>query len=95
MALIDAAELDGKEVARVYIAGRLAEAKRVEQVLSENGIDYALDAEVFRTNLLGFLPSEYEGVAFYVLSGQASRCRQILHGAGLTAGLVEDDEHDG
>jgi hypothetical protein len=91
MALVDPESFAGKEVARVYIAGRLSEAKRVEQTLSENGIDYTVDAEPFEVRILGILPSQYEGLVFYVPSGQAHFCREILRQAKLVTGLVEEE----
>jgi hypothetical protein len=91
MALVDPDLFAEKDVTAVYIAGRLSEAKRVEQTLSDHGIDYAVDAERFQTQLLGVFPREYEGVAFYVLSAQAALSRRVLLEAGLTAGLVEED----
>jgi hypothetical protein len=92
MALVDAATFDDQEVTLVYIAGRLKEGKRVEQVLSDDGIDYAVDIEPFRTTVLGILPVEYEGVGFYVAAHQADRCRAVLGAAGLVQGLVEKEE---
>jgi len=92
VALVDPAIFDDKEVAMVYIAGRLPEGKRVEQVLSENDIDYAVDTEPFESRVLGILPVTYEGVGFYVVAGQADFCRRVLRAAGLVQGLVEDDE---
>jgi len=91
MAMVDPECFADKEVARVYIAGRLGEAKDVEQALSENGVDYCVENEPFETYLLGILPTKYDGVAFYVLSGQASFCRRILSEAGLEDGLVEEE----
>lgn len=93
MPLVDPETFDGKAVALVYIAGRLSEGKRVEQVLSDHAVDYAVDSVPFQRYLLGILPVEHEGVGFYVLSGQADLCRQMLRGAGLVQGLVEED-HD-
>ncbi len=72
MALVDPATFDDKAVAMVYIAGRLREGKQVEQVLSDNAIDYAVDAEPFESRVLGILPVTYEGVGFYVLLGRRS-----------------------
>ena len=91
MALVVPETFDDKEVAIVYIAGRLDEGKLVEQVLSDNAIDYAVDVEPFQSRMLGILPVEYEGVGFYVLSGQADFCRRILREAGLVQGLAEED----
>jgi hypothetical protein len=92
MPLVDPETFDGKAVALVYIAGRLSEGKRVEHVLSGHAIDYAVDSVPFQRYLLGILPVEYEGVGFYVLSGQADFCRQMLRDAGLVQGLVEEDQ---
>jgi len=91
MALVDPATFDDKEVTVVYIAGRQSEGKRVEQVLSDNAIDYAIGIEPFESLVLGILPVEYEGVGFYVLSGQADFCRRVLREAGLAQGLVEHE----
>ena len=91
MALVDPATFDGKEVVMVYVAGRLSEGKRVEQVLAEHAVDYAVDVEPFENRVLGILRVEYEGVGFYVVSDQADLCRHILRDAGLVQGLVEDD----
>jgi hypothetical protein len=91
MALVDPETFDDKEVTVVYIAGRLSEGKRVEEVLSDNAIDYSVDIEVFRSHLLGILPVEYKGVGFYVLSAQAELCRRLLREADLVQGLVEEN----
>ena len=91
MALVDPETFDDKEVALVYIAGRLSEAKRVEQVLSDNAIDYAVDSEPFQSRVLGILPVEYQGVGFYVSADQADFCRRVLREADLVQGLVEND----
>ena len=77
-----------KDVARIYLAGRLAEAKRVEEILSANGINYAVEVERYVT--LSFFSSEYSGAAFYVISGQADFCKRALIEAGLKAGLQDD-----
>ena len=92
MALVDPETFDDKEVTIVYVAGRLKEGKQVEQVLSDNAIDYAVDSEPFQSRVLGILPVEYEGVGFYVLSAQADFCRRVLREAGLLQGLVVEDD---
>lgn len=91
MALVDPETFDGQEVVMVYIAGRLKEGKRVEQVLTANGVDYAVDVERFESRLLGILPVEYEGVGFYVAAAQADFCRDVLRQAGVVQGLVEEN----
>ena len=91
MARLDFEDFLDKEVTRGYLAARVSEAKHVERILSENGIDYAVDIEPFLTLILGVFPSEYAGAAFYVPSGQAPFARSTLLAAGLKAG-IEDDE---
>jgi len=91
MALVDPATFDGQEVALVYIAGRLSESKRVEQLLSEHAVDYAVDVEPFEGRVLGILRVEYEGLGFYVRAAQAESCRRLLRDAGWLEGLVEHD----
>jgi hypothetical protein len=90
MALVDPETFDEKEVTMVYIAVRLSEGKRVEQVLSDNAMDYAVDIEPFQSRLLGIFPVEYEGIGFYVLSTHADFCRRVLREKGLVHGLVEE-----
>jgi hypothetical protein len=90
MALVDPAAFDDKEVAMVYVAGRISEGKQVEQVLTANAIDYAVDVEPFEHRVLGILPVQYEGIGFYVVSSQADLCRRLLRDAGLVQGLVEE-----
>lgn len=90
MALMEAEEFGEQEVARIYIAGRLPEAKEVERVLSENGVDYFVEIEPFQVMLLGFLPTEHKGVAFYVAAANAGRSLQVLSAAGLTQGLAQE-----
>jgi hypothetical protein len=91
MAKLDLESFAEKEVARIYIADRLREAKRVEITLSEHGIDYAVEVEPFSKVVLGVLRIESSGAAFYVLSGQAPFARQALASAGLITGLVEEE----
>ena len=91
MGLVDPTTFDGKEIALIYIAGRVSEGKRIEQILSEYAIDYAVDIEPFESRLLGILPIEREGVGFYVLVEHADLGRRVLRAARLLQGLVEDE----
>jgi hypothetical protein len=89
MALVDADRFADVEVGRIYIAGRLSEARSVEALLSESGIDYCVEIEKFGRRLLGLIPREYNGVAFYVADVDASRGRQVLETAGFVKGLTD------
>lgn len=77
------------EPERVFIAATLAEARRVEDLLSAEGVDYVVQVEQFIKSVL-FGPRN--GAAFYVASGQAAYCRSRLTASGLGQGvLVEPD----
>jgi hypothetical protein len=91
MALVEPESFAGQEVARVYMAIRLAEAKHVERTLSGNGIDYSIEIEPYERFVLGLFPSRHTGVAFYVLFGQAEFCRRMLVDAGLQVGIVDEE----
>ena len=82
-------EFAEKEIVRIYLAGELAEAERVEDILSANNINYAVEVEPYVP--LGFFGSEHAGAAFYVLSGQAEYCKRVLFEAGFKVGIVEDE----
>ena len=95
MARLDFDQFRDKEVSRIYIAGELAEATRVEAVLTRHGIDYAVEVEPYQRSALRvltlFSSGVYAGAAFFVLSGQASFARHVLRAAGLKGGIQDDD----
>jgi hypothetical protein len=87
MALVEPDHFVDTECVRVYIAGRLGEAKRVEHALTDGGIDYFVAIETFERLLFGVIRREYEGVAFYVPIDRAVLSRDFLRRAKLIAGL--------
>lgn len=91
MARIALEDFGEKEVVRIYIAGALGEAKRVEAILTENGIHYAVEVELYLTSsIFSIFSSGQKGASFYVISGQADFCRRVLRDAGLKVGIIED-----
>jgi hypothetical protein len=96
MSRIDKEEFSKSErnITRIFIASSLHEALKIEKILTANGIDYAVEIEPFiRTGLFASLfVSEASGAAFYVSSGQASFCRDLLRNEGFLAGIVEEDQ---
>jgi hypothetical protein len=74
----------------IYIAARQTEAQHVEEVLTRTGSDYAVEVAPYAPRVLRLFPT-YQGATFYVPAGQARDCREALHRAGLTKGLVEED----
>ena len=89
MARVALEDFGDKEVVRIYIAGALGEAKRVEAILTQNGIHYAVEVEPY-VRFSMFSAPEQAGASFYVISGQADFCRRVLREAGLRAGIIEE-----
>ena len=73
----------------IYIAATLREAKRIEEVLTRQGIEYAVEVEPFVRYLFLIIPRRHAGATFHVLSGQGAYCREALAAAGLAAGLID------
>lgn len=90
MAFVDQARFDDKEISLIYIAAAPSEAAKVEVVLTENGVDYTL-IEIPFDSFFGL--SQRPGIGFYVISGQAEYCRNILDENNIKDGLwLEDTE---
>ena len=81
-----------EEVARVYLAARLAEAQLVEAELNKQNVDYAVEVESYLAGAV-FWVSEYRGAAFYVHADQADFSCGVLRVAGLIAGFLEKELH--
>jgi hypothetical protein len=92
MAHIELEDFKDKEIKRIYMAGSQDEAKRVEDLLNNEEIDYAIALEPYTTAIGLIMPiSQKQGVAFYVLAGQSDYGRNILISNGLRAGIINDD----
>ncbi len=78
---------DDRQLARIFLAVTVAEARRVEAVLDELDVDYAVRVEPCGRTLFG---SVRQGAAFLVDAAQADRCDEALVKAGLEAGIVRD-----
>ncbi len=92
MARLDFEDFLDTEVTRVYLAGDLSEAARVEKTLTVQSLDYMVVVEPYSKLLLGFFPSDYAGAGFYVLPDQAALARAVLLSAGLKAGIEEQND---
>ena len=88
MARIEPEALSDPE--RIYIAGSLRMALRMEDWLDAAGVDYAVQVEPFARSLL--FGSLRMGAAFYVRSSQAAYCRTQIEAAGFGGGVVEAQE---
>ena len=88
MGRIEIEYFSDKSISRIFIADSIERAEVIEDILTENGIDYAVSLEQF---LDGILLSERNGIAFYVLSGQESFCRKLLTTKGMSFGLTVEE----
>ena len=88
VAWIESEILADRNLLAVFIAQTLREAQRVEELLSERGVDYAVQVELLGYTLLG---SARYGAMFYVTASQAQYCRSALGAAGLDLGVIEED----
>jgi len=76
-----------RSAARIFLAATVSEARRVEAVLDQTGVDYFVRVEPCGRTLFG---STRQGAAFFVDAAQADPCEQALVRAGLGAGIVHD-----
>jgi hypothetical protein len=90
MAHVDPEDLQNLE--RIFIARTLRQAKKVEALLTDAGVDYAVQVEPYGRSLL--FGTIRHGAAFYVAAAQATECRDRLIRAGFGKGIVESDATD-
>ena len=76
----DPGDYEGQEMELVYVAGKLKEARQVEAILDEAGIDYAIQVEQYRAGVI--FASVRAGAFFYVAPETAGRCREVLTSRG-------------
>lgn len=88
MALVESETLANRDLVAVFIGETLAEAQRVEELLTQRGVDYAVQVELYGYTLLG---SARYGAMFYVTVSQAEYCRTALVAAGLELGVIEEE----
>ena len=67
---------DDVEVALVHIAGTLRGALRLERLLTESGIPYAVETDTYVGGLL--FRTQRVGAFFYVSESDAERTRELL-----------------
>lgn len=85
---VDETAFGKRDVARVFIAVTVAEARQVEDLFETRGVPYFVRVEAFGRTLLG---SKRYGAAFFVDAGQADYCERVLVQAGLELGVVRDN----
>ncbi len=74
--LRDEAFFGDQDLALVYIAKRLKEAKRLEETLTAAGLDYLVEADTYRGGII--FVGERVGAFFYVHPDHEERCRILM-----------------
>ncbi|HLJ49326.1 MAG TPA: hypothetical protein VKU01_25105 [Bryobacteraceae bacterium] len=72
----DAEFFGDQELDLIYIAKRLREAQRLEALLTEAGVDYAVEADKYRGGVI--FASERIGAFFYVLPDALASALQVM-----------------
>ena len=71
---------DDVELALIYIAKRLKEALKLEEVLNTAGLDYLVEPDRYRGGLI--FQTERIGAFFYVVPDKEEEARQLLEAQG-------------
>lgn len=82
----DADDFADQELARIFIAASMAEARSAEAALDARGIRYVVQAEPLGRTLFG-LPRHL--AVFYVMAAEADTCAALLAASGLEAGVIK------
>lgn len=77
----EASFFESHEPILIYIAKKLRDAKRLESVLTEAGVDYGVEADEYRGGVV--FASTRIGAFFYVLPEAVSAARAIMERAGF------------
>jgi hypothetical protein len=78
----DARFFEGKSPVLVYIAKRLKDALRLEQLLEDAGIDFGVEADEYRAGVV--FRTVRAGAFFYVLPDAVEHAFAIMQLAGYT-----------
>jgi len=72
---------EDRELDLVYIAKKLRDALRLESVLTDSGVDYAVEADHYLGGVL--FRSERVGAFFYVLPEAVESVREVMRRHGF------------
>ncbi|GIU78854.1 MAG: hypothetical protein KatS3mg005_2092 [Bryobacteraceae bacterium] len=76
----DEAFFGDQELILLYIAKRLREAQALEELLTEQGIDYLVEADLYMGGVL--FRRALHGAFFYVTGDSDARARELLAAHG-------------
>ena len=77
----EASFFEDREAVLIYIAKKLRDAKRLETVLTEAGLDYGVEADEYRGGVV--FSSTRIGAFFYVLPESVGAARAAMERAGF------------
>ncbi len=78
----DASFFEGKSPVLVYIAKRLKEALRLEEIFAGAGLDFGVEADEYRAGVI--FRTVRAGAFFYVLPEAAEQAFAVLQAHGFT-----------
>jgi hypothetical protein len=76
----DASWFEGTEPALIYIAKKLRDALRLENIFTETGVDYGVEADEYQGGVI--FRSPRTGAFFYVRPESAEAARQVMRRHG-------------
>lgn len=80
---------EGTEIVRVYLAGSLEEARRIEEALAAAGFEFAVEVEEYAgRSAFGFRQAR-RGAGFWVREADLDGAAGALERGGHVAGLVQ------
>ena len=77
----DAAYFEGKEPELIYIAKKLKDALRLEEVFTAAGVDYGVEADEYRGGVI--FRRQTVGAFFYVLPESANGAHEVMRRNGF------------
>ena len=78
----DASYFEGKDAVLVYIAKRLRDALRLEDVLTAAGLEYGVETDHYYGGTI--FRRERVGAFFYVVSDSVEAAHSVMRDAGYT-----------
>jgi hypothetical protein len=77
----DADFFEDREMGLIYIAKKLKEALRLESMLTESGVEYAVETDKYSGGVL--FRSERVGAFFYVLPESLEQAHEVMRKHGF------------
>lgn len=74
----------------LYIAKRLKEALRLEELLTKSGVDYVVEPDKYHGGII--FRSERVGAFFYVEEDSVNATRELMARAGFNAYKVDESD---